>query len=142
MVLNRSLGYGVYTRQLAAPPTGYDSNIVLGLFTYESDSREVDIEFSRWGGAFPNATADFAVQPRAVRRFEAGGGAPFTASYAWGAGGINFTCGAAAWQYTGPDTPPPGGERVHMNLWLVRGLAPVTGEGAEVVVTGFTFSPL
>ena len=80
MVLNRSLGYGVYTWQLAAPPTGFDSNVVLGLFTYESDSREVDIEFSRWGGAFPNATADFAVQPRAVRRFEAGAGAPFAAS--------------------------------------------------------------
>lgn len=142
VVLNRSLGYGRYEWALSAAPLGFDENIVLGLFTYENDSRELDIEFSRWGGAFGNATADFAVQPSSVQRFVAAPAAPFTASYVWSAAGVNFTCGAAAWQYSGPDVPPPGSERVHMNLWLFRGHAPASGRGAEVVISGFTFTPL
>ncbi len=145
VVLNRSLGFGRYEWQLAAAPAGWDASIVLGLFTYESDSRELDIEFSGWGGAFPGANADFAVQPSGVRRFEApaGGGGALSASYVWGPGGVNFSCGGAEWAYTGPDTPPSsGGERVHINLWLFRGRAPASGEGAEVVVTDFSFTPL
>ena len=142
VVLNASLGYGTYAWTLAPPaPVSLDENIVIGLFTYENDSREVDVEFSQWGGAFPGVNADFAVQPATVQRFEAGVGA-VRAGYTWGPGFVNFTCGSEAWSHAGADVPPPGAERVHMNAWLDRGRAPATGEGAEVVVADFVFTPL
>jgi len=142
VVLNASLGYGTYAWTLAPPaPVGLDENIVIGLFTYENDTREVDVEFSAWGGAFPGVNADFAVQPATVKRFAAGADA-VRAGYTWGPGFVNFTCGGEAWSHAGADVPPPGAERVHMNAWLDRGHAPATGEGAEVVVADFVFTPL
>ena len=144
VTLDHSLGYGTYTWDLKASSVeGFDENVVLGLFTYESDSREVDIELSAWGGAFPGANADFAVQP-IVKRFAASAsGAPLLrASYTWAPGRVDFACGAVAWSHTGADVPPPGGERVHMNLWLFQGRAPVSGRGAEVLLANFSFSPL
>ncbi|HEX2756758.1 MAG TPA: hypothetical protein VHM48_14910 [Candidatus Limnocylindrales bacterium] len=48
----------------------------------------------------------------------------------------------ASWTYTGPDVPQPGGENARMNLWLFRGQPPSDGQGIEIVVTDFTFTPL
>lgn len=145
VTLDHSLGYGTYSWDLqASSVAGFDENVVLGLFTYESDSREVDIELSAWGGAFPGANADFAVQPSTVKRFTASArGAPLLrASYMWAPGRVDFLCGAVAWSHTGADVPPPGGERVHMNLWLFQGRSPKNGRGAEVLLHNFSFSPL
>lgn len=45
------------------------------------------------------------------------------------------------WTYDGPDNPPPGGETARMNLWLVNGMAPAGGQGAEVVISDFRYFP-
>jgi len=45
------------------------------------------------------------------------------------------------WTYTGAYIPPPGQERVHINLWLLRGRAPASGAGDEMVINSFTFQP-
>jgi hypothetical protein len=45
------------------------------------------------------------------------------------------------WTYTGSYIPPPGQERVHINLWLLNGNAPVSGAGNEMVIHSFAFQP-
>jgi hypothetical protein len=39
------------------------------------------------------------------------------------------------WTYTGGNIPPVGQQRVHINLWLLNGNAPVSGNGDEMVIT-------
>ena len=47
--LTSPLGFGTYEWTFRVPPGGLDANVVLGLFTYETDARETDIELARWG---------------------------------------------------------------------------------------------
>lgn len=141
VVLNHSLGFGTYSWLVEAPLESFDKGIVLGLFTYENDSREIDIELSSWDNLYPGVNADFAVQPSTVKRFWASGDI-LALSYTWSPGRVDFECGGVSWSHTGEDVPPPGGERVHMNLWLFRGLSPATDKGVTVLVRNFSFSPL
>ncbi len=43
----------------------------------------------------------------------------------------------AEWTYTGPYTKVPGDENFRINFWLLNGLAPISGLGDELIVTGF-----
>ena len=43
------------------------------------------------------------------------------------------------WTYTGSDIPPPGGERMHFNLWLFEGTPPSSGEFVKVVIKSFRY---
>jgi len=45
------------------------------------------------------------------------------------------------WTYTGTDIPSPGQERVHINVWLLNGNAPMSGNGDEMVINSFSFQP-
>ncbi len=47
----------------------------------------------------------------------------------------------ATWIYGGPDIPPAGGETARANFWLANGMAPVGGQGAEIVLTDFRHIP-
>lgn len=146
VALLTSLGYGTYSWALRADSTvGFDKAAVLGLFTYESDDREIDIEFSAWDNLFSNVNADFAVQPATVKRFFAGPESSdlLFANYTWAPGRVDFMCcNGVAWSHTGADVPPPGGERVHMNVWLFKGAPPASGwGGASVRLQNFSFAP-
>ncbi|MCA1677257.1 MAG: hypothetical protein LC799_35460 [Actinobacteria bacterium] len=154
VILDRSLGYGQYTFNLASPVGNLDPNVVLGLFTWNDDPaynhREIDVEFARWGNASEPTNAQYVVQPynRAgnLKRFVQPLTAPSVHAFAWARKSVDFASTAAAgqtiasWRYTGPDVPRSGGERVHINLWLYRGTPPVDGAESEVVVSGFTFT--
>src|SRR6056297_2152005 len=57
-----SFGYGSYIFKVAPGWTNLDENTVVGLFTYYTDTQEIDIEFARWGQEeAPNA--QYALQP-------------------------------------------------------------------------------
>ena len=60
--LNSSLGYGTYVFVVDGRVDLLDKNIVLGLFTYETDTREIDIEYARWGDV-NNDPGQFVIQP-------------------------------------------------------------------------------
>ncbi len=152
--LTRSLGYGEYTWQIASRLDALDPVAVFSPFLYESPTREIDAEFSR-SLAGPDG-AQFVVQPytRAGNRvtFRMPSAPTSTVRITWRASRIDFavwsgwgeltpTSAISSWSYAGPDIPPPGGERVHMNLWLVGGAAPTSGKGDEVVVKSFSFRP-
>lgn len=156
-----SLGHGIYTFTLASPVDALDPNAVLGLFTWDETTpehayREQDIEFSRWGDPTA-ANAQYVVQPwdRAGNRyrFTLPAGQPLTAhrfdwqpdhisfsSYAWNDLWQEFVDQLAAWQYTGPDVHPAGGENARINFWLLDGKAPTDGQPLEIIVESFSFS--
>jgi len=150
--LPASLGYGTYTWTLASRVDALDPNVVLGLFTYETDVREIDIEMARWGVRSGTTNAQYVVQPydRAdhMLRFTQPALATSEHRFTWSPGRVDFASRSAdgswtvTWSHAGPDVPPPGGERVHMNLWLYGGRAPLNGRAAEVVISGFSFAPL
>ena len=153
--LPAALGYGTYAWDVATDVTHMDPAVVLGLFTYEDDTHEIDVEMSRWGDAANAANADFAVQPSDVpanlHNYAIPAGVTAVhAAYMWAPGAAAFAvtsmAGApfrATWQRNGSSVPAARGrEAVHMNMWLFRGRAPGNDEGQEVVITNFTFVPL
>ncbi len=58
----QSFGYGEYSFEVCTNVENLDKNIVLGLFTYQDDKKEIDLEFSRWGVG-SNRDGWYVVQP-------------------------------------------------------------------------------
>lgn len=148
--LPNSLGYGTYHFETASSVDLIDPNMVLGLFLYQDDTHELDIEYSRWGwAAGPNV--GYSVQPASTKgnNFQYSvtlQGAPVINEINWQADHIDFRISQNGtilneWTYTGADNFVPGGERVHLNFWLMSGLAPIDGRNGEVVVNKFEFLP-
>jgi len=153
VVADRSLGFGEYRWVVAGDLPALDRQVVLGLFTYESDSREIDFELSRWGDA-AKVNAQFVVQPYTIKgnmhRFDTGKATILTCSLLWEKGQVRGRCWAGdstageplgEWLYTGRSIPPAGKERVRANLWLFEGRAPASAERQEVVIRSFEFKP-
>ena len=166
-----SLGYGKYIYRLSSRVDQLDQNVVLGLFKWDniapgdclnanSDYREIDIEFSRWGNESDALNAQFVVQPfndpENIHRF------PIelvddnsTHLFLWNGGSVIFQSlfnhpelppTAAdiieSWTYSGDVTALSGEEKAHINLWLYNGQPPSDGEDVEVVITSFNYIPL
>jgi len=151
------LGYGLYTFKLIGRTDLLDKNVVLGIFLYEDDSQEIDIEFGRWG----NASADssqYVVQPFAtpgnLHRFDfAQSGTYTTHTILWEPTKITFrsyhghgTNSANLineWVYTGDDNPVADDELLILNLWLIEGAsAPSDEQEVEFIVHDVEFTPL
>jgi len=157
IIAQQSFGYGEYRFYVASSVEKYDPEIVTGLFTYETDNREIDIEFSHWGNT-ANAEGWFTVQP-----VLSGNQQSFTMNlqsensthkFIWGNSSIFFQSYLGhyenlpsqdslirEWTYTGNYNPPAGNERLHINFWLFGGHAPVNQQEAEFVVKS-VFVPL
>lgn len=160
VICKNSFGYGKYVFYLAGRVDLLDDNVVLGLFTWDTDSaynnREIDIEFSRWGTA-GGLNSQYVVQPyyHSGNRYRFNSDLSSDANsvhfFDWKSGGIFFKSvigsdpGAEtvinSYNYTGADNPPPGNENPRINLWLMDGLAPVNGKETEVVIKKFEFIP-
>lgn len=156
--LLQSLGYGTYTFYLSSRVDLLDRRVVGSPFIYEDDTRELDVEFSRWdveGG--PNA--QFVVQPWNIpehrEQFYMGlDGDHSTHQIVWRPGSVRFrsTQGDGLhpppgriiheWMYEGGDVPEEGDERGHINLWLLHGEAPSDDQEAEMVLRAFEWTPL
>jgi len=165
VMTNERFGFGTYQFQLLGRPDRMDDNVVLGLFDYTvpgetgpDGTNEVDIEFATWGGAQTQhlnyavwpAVPGFAPVSRAVDATMAGD----TSTHRF-VRGINYVLFESlnGWQdgddgvyarssYTSLDYEqriPQQAIPVHINLWLVNGLAPTDGQQVEVVVTDFKF---
>jgi hypothetical protein len=146
----QSFGYGEYRFYVATNVENYDPEIVAGLFTYETDSREIDIEFSRWGNAAWLA-GWFTVQPvitgnqqnfalnlvhdSSTHKFTWESNSIFFQSYLGHHSTLPSTENLISeWNYTGNSIPPVGNERLHINFWLFGGHMPVNQQEAELVI--------
>jgi hypothetical protein len=128
-----------------------DPYYVLGLFSYYNDTREIDVEFSRWGNATSSANnANFANQPSSdpanLLLYDMPAGVQaYTAKYVWTPGSIVFTTTSTAgttfektWTRTGSSVPDTSVSLlVHLNLWLFQGHKP--SAAATVIVKNFSF---
>ena len=153
VVNTRSLGYGTYTWVLASRVDNLDPNMVLGsspMTTRTLPSTTGRSTSRRRGGATPSdpTNAQFVVQPYPptgnLKRITQGSSLPATLSFTWTATGVSFSAPGASpstWTYTGPDTPPNGAALADMNFWLNSGHAPMYGQGAQVIIQSFTFTP-
>lgn len=157
VVSTASFGYGRYTFRIGSEISSLGPNIVLGLFTWSDDPafshREVDIEISRWGDS-SNANAQCVVQPYerpgAIIRFEVPKGLTNPVySFTWTpeamtceiAGGSGSSSFRFEHRFT-EGIPVAGGENARINLWLFGGHPPAREPMAEIVIAGFSFTPL
>ena len=156
VVSEEAFGYGQYVFELGGGADAINENVVLGLFTWDTDpahsNREIDIEIARWGEA-DNENCQYVVQPYKhpgnLHRFGVDlAGAGSTHSFEWGSGRVAFRSARGdgegalidSWIYTGADTPPPGEAKARINLWLFQGAPPSDGREVEVVVARFGFT--
>jgi len=159
------MGFGTYEWKLARRVDDLDPNVVFGLYHYPTadlgpdGTREIDIEFTRWGK--PEAGAlNYTVWPNEVGRPQETRALPIALKgeesvhrYRWSPAEVAFASDDGA-----PPTPetaiarwtfaPPSPEQtiareampVNMNLWMIA--PPAERRTVEVVISGFSFRPL
>lgn len=166
VILNESLGYGQYVFYTASRIDQLDQNVVLGMFTWETEAaenhyREMDIEYSKFSNPV-DVNAQFVVQPWTTSgnryRFNLNLSRNDSVSaFRWSADNVSFrsvqgenlnTLNSSdmisSWVYNGSDNPPPGKENARINLWLfdpnnVVGKPPSDGKEVEIIVKKFEF---
>lgn len=156
IVLQRSLGYGTYSFKIR-DATPFDAGTVLGMFTWDDleagqNHREVDVEISQWGD--PGIKdAQYVIQPYYVAanvfRFDSPLPA-VTHSFRWESGRVSFKSTpnhpsgrrnvVAEHEFTS-GIPTPGGERVHINLYIYGKSRTPQARDVEVVIERFEFLP-
>jgi hypothetical protein len=156
IVLDRSRGHGIYTFQVISSLNTLDFQDVFAGFLFESLTREIDIECSPVLTGLENG-CQYVVRPPfdTNRRIFPMPRGRSTHRIVWSTDRIEFLSWRGLqpfppkpsniiqeWVYTGPDIPPPGKERMRLNLWLSDGKPPVGGRGSKVVVHSFSFCPL
>lgn len=151
--LLRSLGYGTYSFVVHDVPK-LDPGSVLGMFTWDDaeagqNHREIDIELSRWGDPAAK-NGQFVIQPYYVPanvfRFDTSIG-PHRFSFRWEPGRVLFQTvrdksprPLAEHLFTS-GVPFPGGEALHINLYVYGKSRTPQQNGAEVVIERFEFLP-
>ncbi|MCP4409900.1 MAG: tandem-95 repeat protein [Gammaproteobacteria bacterium] len=162
VITEEPLGYGLYTFHVLGPIDQLNENIVLGLFTWDSVappdaySREVDVEFSRWGNPAAVENAQYVLQPwnQPGNRHPFSLTLPVTESlhlFDWQPDFVRFASYQGnqplpgnllhTWVYTGSDIPVADDSNGRINLWLVNGVPPSDGQEVEIVVEAFTHTP-
>jgi len=154
--LTRSLGYGSY-RFVVRDVSHLEPAAVLSMFTWdEADAgqshREMDIEVARWGDA-ASKNAQYVVQPYYVPanvvRFDAPAGV-LTHSFRWDPGRVAFKTvrgstadgpGLVAEHVFTSGVPAPGGESIHLNLYIFGNAKDPLQADVEVVIEKFEYLP-
>lgn len=150
--LQTSLGYGTYEWETPSRVDKIDTNLVLGLFLYQDDTHEIDIEFSQWAVSSEQNLLNYTVQPYTTT------GNTYTAPLTladgisthkieWTKDYILFSSWQNGqklneWKYTGSNNFVPGGERLDMNFWMIKGNAPSVGTDQEIIIKSFKFNPI
>jgi hypothetical protein len=155
--LERSLGYGSYVFVVNGV-ANLEPASVLGFFTWddqgvEENHREIDIEVSRWGDP-ASKNSQFTIQPYYVPvnvvRFMSPPG-QVTYSFRWEPGRVAFKAQQGdGIQGGGPmisehvfssGVPSPGGESLHLNLYVYGKTRTPQRNGTEVVIEKFEYLP-
>lgn len=154
VVLDHSLGYGVYSFKIDSRVDSLDFNVIFAGFIYDVVDKEFDMEFSqRLANPF---NAQYVVQPWYVPGnivfYNMPASAQTSHTFEWRSDRIVFTSWTghdnspapatliSTWTYTGGNIPLPGTERMRFNLYLFGGDLPVTGLEDEVIVRSFKFT--
>jgi hypothetical protein len=166
-VSTQTFGYGTYTFYTVSRIDNFDKNVVFGMFVYKDGQHEADLEYTtfsvpyQWWNNQPGPNGWFTVQPPPVYDgvtyqgflFQMSG--DYATSYIkWTPNSITFECdgghypagtapsGNVISSFTSYKQVDPTGAHADINLWLFRGVPPSDGQSAEVVLSGFQFTPL
>jgi len=167
LTLTKRLGYGTYLFRVRTPLHELDSNVVLGLFTYSSNTAynhsEIDIEFSAWGSRSQPVLGQYVIQPYQtpgnVHTFPISHvKGPATYAFTWQPDKIEFASwqgyGArpaagsssliAEWTYSNQaGIPKTGREYLHLNFYLTsEGKGPAGNGLTSVTIDAFEFVPV
>ncbi len=154
-----TFGYGTYTFYIDADPAAYDPHVVAGIFLYQDERNEIDIEFSRWGDAQNYRFGNYVIQPAEFPgnqfRFPLlTHGTYTTHRIIWKPHEILFSSWhghydspkpdqiIAQWQYAGRHIPVKNGLRLFFNIWLFQGIHPESQNKEKIIINNFTFEPL
>ena len=166
LTMLESLGFGTYSFALKSNPYLLDKNIVLGLFSYPEESvapdttNEIDIEYAMWGGG-QTLHGNWTIWPTSLGHTESEeyfdgsqSGAASIQQYIWTSTSITFSAtnveGSqpktyASWKFQ-PSDPLQSISQitmpVEMNLWLYESKPPSDGKEVDIVVSGFTYTPI
>ena len=151
--------YGRYVWEVESRYDLYDKSTVGGLFIYQDDNHEIDIEFAKWGNRFQKNVTNYTLQPggtyttRHNPRLEGTHTSQlliWRPSYlVWATFGGHYGAYPPESQrisegyYSIARNIPPAtdGTRLHLNLWLYQGVAPESGSGDELIISDFYFIP-
>lgn len=154
--LSRSLGYGTYVF-VVRDVSHLEPAAVLSMFTWDEanagqNHREMDIELAKWGDP-ASKNAQYVVQPYYVPanvvRFNAPAGT-LTHSFRWEAGQAAFKTvrgttvngpGVVAEHTFTTGVPAPGGESIHLNLYIFGNAKNPLKNEVEVVIEKFEYLP-
>ncbi|MEK6283151.1 MAG: hypothetical protein AABN95_22570 [Acidobacteriota bacterium] len=154
--LLRSLGYGSY-RFVVRDVSQLEPAAVLSMFTWdEADAgqnhREMNIELAKWGDA-ASKNAQYVVQPYYVPanvvRFNVPAGV-LTHSFRWEPGRVAFKTvrgsvadgpGSVADHVFTSGVPAPGGETIHLDLYIFGNAKDPLQNDVEVVIEKFEYLP-
>jgi hypothetical protein len=154
--LLRSLGYGSY-RFVVRDVSQLEPAAVLSLFTWDDadagqNHREMNIELAKWGDA-ASKNAQYVVQPYYVPanvvRFNVPAGV-LTHSFRWEPGRVAFKTvrgstvpspGSVADHVFTSGVPTPGGESIHLDLYIFGNAKDPLQKDAEVVIEKFEYLP-
>ncbi len=158
------LMYGTYKWRIQGRIDQLDPNIVLGLYSFggPSGSNEIDIEVAAWGEKVPKPyNIHYTTYPGHLngtkrihksKRFDLTG-SQTTHWYTWTPSKVifgsqhGFRDTLTAQRFFAYETPqkfakdmPKTPIRVHMNLWLWGGNAPINGKEVEIIIKEFSFT--
>ncbi|MCM3870548.1 MAG: hypothetical protein ND895_07645 [Pyrinomonadaceae bacterium] len=155
--LKRSLGYGSYSF-VVRDTFHLEPAAVSSIFTWDTSDespnhREMSIELARWGDA-ANKNGQYVVQPYYVPanvvRFMVPPGV-LTHSFHWEPGKVAFRTVRGSTTGSGSSVvaehvftsgvPVPGGEAVHLNLYIFGNASNPLQNEAEVVIEKFEYLP-
>jgi len=154
--LLRSLGYGSY-RFVVRDVSQLEPAAVLSIFTWDDadagqNHREMNIELAKWGDT-ASKNAQYVVQPYYVPanvvRFNVPAGV-LTHSFRWEPGRVAFKTvrgpvpdgpGSVADHVFTSGVPAPGGESVHLDLFIFGNAKDPLQNDVEVVIEKFEYLP-
>ncbi|MBU1167301.1 VCBS repeat-containing protein, partial [Patescibacteria group bacterium] len=151
--LPSSLGFGNYSFEVEGQVDQTDPSLVAGLFLYQDDYHEIDIEFSRWK-EMGEPWLHYTVQPywenelANTKAFDADlKNRASTHQIIWTPTAITFRSFQdnrllKEWTYQGENNFSPGQERVHLNYWMIDGDLPTDKQSKELIIKDFSFTPL
>ncbi len=161
---NVKFSFGTFRWFVEGPIDKFDTNVVLGLFTYGGvdGTNEIDIEVAKWGRTEPEASNLFyTVYPYAlgVAKPVSSGthislqGTYTTHHFTWFPnkvayqsqhGFMNSPNQQTFYSYETPlsftSAMPHISAPLHMNLWAFQGKPPTDGQEVEIIIHGFKYT--
>lgn len=147
-----ALGHGTYEWFIKTRTDTIDKNLVNAFFLYETDTQELDVEWSKWGNGSNANNGDFAIQPSPIQNWHQD-----IASGNWqkdriiwhavdgGADTVEFQVETNSvvvqdWTQTLTNSIDVASAFAHINNWMFQGKAPSNGASEVLTLVSFTFT--